>query len=274
LKIDRIPRESHCPRRGAMRLDRAALLLLSALAAPCSAGDEPKAAPSAAGNDSAFQVIEMINQNESLNSEVTRLRGQLDEVLDTIKKSQERQKKFAADLDSRVGKIETERKAQSRDAQTKVKALEDKVLELERSLAVLRQALSDANQAAEEDPAQKAYGIAIKEYEAGDYAAAIRHLSAFVELFPGSAVTPDAQYWLGDALWRQRDYAAAITAEENLLTKYPQSKKAPDAWLLIGKSHLSLGDVEAAQRSWQQLVENHPDSDPARKARELLKKLP
>jgi TolA-binding protein len=42
----------------------------------------------------------------------------------------------------------------------------------------------------------------------------------------------------------------------------------------MGKSHLALGDAEAAQRSWQQLVENHPDSDPARKARELLKKLP
>ena len=274
MKIDRIPRESHRRRRGNMRLDRAALLLLGALAAPCSADDEPNAAPSPAGDDRAFQVIEMINQNEALSSEVTRLRGQLDEVLDAIKKSQERQTKFAADLDSRVGKVETEGKAQSRDAQTKVKTLEDKVRELEHSLVVLRQALSEANQAAEEDPAQKAYGIAIKEYEAGDYAAAIRHLGAFAELFPGSALTPDAQYWLGDALWRQRDYAAAVTAEENLLSKFPESKKAPDAWLLIGKSHLALGDAESAQRSWQQLVESYPDSDPARKARELLKKLP
>src|SRR5512147_398292 len=161
--IDRISRESHCRRRGAVRLDRAALLLLGALAAPCSADDEPNAAPSATGDDRAFQVIEMINQNEALSSEVTRLRGQLDEVLDAIKKSQERQKKFAADLDSRVGKVEAEGKTQSRDAQTKVKALEDKVRELENSLVVLRQALSEANQAAEEDPAQKAYGIAIKE---------------------------------------------------------------------------------------------------------------
>jgi|SRR5579859_4966227 len=272
--IDSIARESHRRRGGALRLDRAALLLLSALAAPCAAEDEQIAAPAAAGDDRAFQVIEMINQNEALSSEVTRLRGQLDEVLDTIKKSQERQIKFAADLDSRVGKVETEGKTESRDAQTKVKALEDKVRELEQSLTVLRQALSEANQAAEEDPAQKAYGIAIKEYEAGDYAAAIRHLGAFAELFPGSALTPDAQYWLGDALWRQRDFAAAITAEEDLLSKYPESKKAPDAWLLIGKSHLALGDAESAQRSWQQLVESHPDSDPARKARELLKKIP
>jgi tol-pal system protein YbgF len=272
--IDRILRESHCRRRGTMRLDRAALLLLSALAAPCPAADEQKDAPLATGDDSAFQVIEMINQNEALSSEVTRLRGQLEEMLDAIEKSQERQIKFAADLDSRVGKVETEGKAQSRDAQTKAKALEDKVRELEQSLVVLRQALSEANQAAEEDPAQKAYGIAIKEYEAGDYATAIRHLGAFAELFPDSALTPDAQYWLGDALWRQRDYAAAITAEEDLLTNYPESKKTPDAWLLIGKSHLALGDVESAQRSWQRLVEDHPDSDPARKARELLKKLP
>lgn len=273
MKIDAMARESPLRRRGAMRFDRAALLILTALAAPCSADDEPKAAP-AAGDDRAFQVIEMINQNDALNSEVSRLRGQLDEVLDALKKSQERQAKFAADLDSRVGKVETEGKAQSRDAQTKVNALEDKVRELEQSLAVLRQALSEANQAAEEDPAQKAYGSAVKEYEAGDYAAAIRHLGAFAELFPDSALTPDAQYWLGDALWRQRDYAAAITAEEKLLDKYPASTKAPDAWLLIGKSRLALGDAESARRAWQQLVERHPDSDPARKALELLKMLP
>ena len=51
--IDRIPPESLCPRRAALRLDRAALLLLSALAAPCSADDEPNAAPSAAGSCAA-----------------------------------------------------------------------------------------------------------------------------------------------------------------------------------------------------------------------------
>ena len=256
-----------------MRLDQCVLMLLGALAAPCSNADETKAAP-ADGDDRAFQVIEMINQNDSLKSEVTRLRGQLDEVLEAIKNSQERQKNFAADLDSRVGKIESEGKVQSLEAQAKVRTLEDKVRELEHSLAVLRQALSEATQAAEEDPAQKAYGMALAEYEAGDYDSAARHLGAFVELFPGAGVAPDAQYWLGDALWRQRDYAAAIAAEEILLSRHPQARKAPDAWLLIGKAHLALGEAEAAQRAWQQLVEHHPDSEAARKARELLKKLP
>jgi len=261
--------------RGTRQFVAAALLFLAIHCAPCAAADESAAAPPPANrNDGAYPVIEMINQNEELNSEVSRLRGQLEELLETIRLSQERQKKIAIDLDARMGRIEAERKTRSGDAQTKDKALEERVRELESSLGVLRQALSEASRTVEEDPAQKAYGAAIKEYEAGDYPAAIRHLGAIVDLFPDAGVVPDALYWMGDAQWRQRDYAAAITAEEDLLTKHPESKKAPDAWLLIGKSHLSLGDVESARRSWQQLVENHPDSDPARKARELLKKLP
>jgi tol-pal system protein YbgF len=253
----------------------AALLLLGVLCSPCAAGDEPTAPPpSADGNNGAYPLIELINQNEELTSEVSRLRGQLEELLETMRQSQERQKKIAADLDSRVGSIEAERKTRTVDAQAKEKALADKVRELENALGVLRQALSEAGAAAEENPAQKAYGAAVKEYEAGDYAAAIRHLGAIVDLFPDAAVVPDALYWLGDARWRQRDYAAAIAAEEQLLSGHPQSRKAPEALLLIGKAHLALADVEAARRSWQTLVSSHPDSDAARKARELLQQLP
>lgn len=274
MKINRIPCASHCLGWVARRLARADLLLLTALAAPCLAGDEPNGAPPpAAGNNSAFQVIELINQNESLSSDVTKLRGQLEEVLDTIKQSQERQKKIAADLDSRIGKIETERKTPSGASQANVKALEDKVRELERSLAVLRKAITDAKQL-DEDPAQKAYGIAIREFETGDYPAAIRHLGAFVELFPDNASAPDARYWLGETLWRQRDYAGAIEAEERLLADHPESKKLPAALLLIGKAQLALGDTDAAKHAWEQLVAQHPNSDPARKARDLIQQLP
>jgi tol-pal system protein YbgF len=261
--------------RGTGQFVAAALLFLTIHCAPCAAGDESTAAPPPAhGNDGAYPLIEMINQNEALTSEVSRLRGQLEEVLETIRQSQERQKKTAIDLDARMGRVEAERKARSGDAQAKDKVLEDRVRELENSLSVLREALSEASRAVEEDPAQKAYGAAIKEYEAGDYPAAIRHLGAIVDLFPDAGVVPDALYWLGDAQWRQRDYAAAITAEEQLLSSHPQSNKAPEALLLIGKAHLALADIEAAKRSWQTLVSSHPDSDPARKARELLKQLP
>ena len=268
-------RERDRRHRGAGKFVGAALLFLTVLSAPCAADDESTTAPpSADRNNGAYPLIEMINQNEALTSEVSRLRGQLEEVLETIRQSQERQKKIATDLNSRVGRIETERKTRSGDAPKKDKALEDRVRELENSLHVLRQALSEASPGIEEDPAQKAYGAAIKEYEAGDYPAAIRHLGAIVDLFPDAVVVPDALYWLGDARWRQRDYAAAITAEEQLLSSHPQSKKAPEALLLIGKAHLALADIEAAKRSWEALVSSHPDSDPARKARELLQQLP
>lgn len=260
---------------GAGKFGGAALLFLAVLSAPCAAADDSTTAPPPADrNIGAYPLIEMINQNEALKSEVSRLRGQLDEVLETIRQSQERQKKIAIDLDSRVGRIETERKTRSGDAPTKDKALENRVRELENSLSVLRQALSEASPAIEEDPAQKAFGAAIKEYEAGDYPAAIRHLAAIVDLFPDAVVVPDALYWLGDARWRQRDYAAAITVEEQLLSSHPKNKKAPEALLLIGKAHLALANIDAARRTWEALVSSHPDSDPARKARELLQQLP
>jgi tol-pal system protein YbgF len=270
LKISKFP----CAQRGWHRftseLARAALLLLAASSAPGLAADESNAA---AGNNTAVRLIELINQNEALSSDMTKLRGQLEEILDTIKQSQERQKKIAADLDSRIGKIEAERKSQSGASQVNIKALEDKIRDLERSLAVLHKTIADTKQA-DEDPAQKAYDTAIKSFEAGDYPAATRYLSAYVELFPNDAAAPDARYWLGEALWRQREFAAAIEAEEKLLADHPESKKSPAALLLIGKAQLALGETDAAKQAWEQLIERHPKSEPARKARELLQQLP
>lgn len=269
MKIDSV---SHAPQgwhRSTSGFSRAAALLLAALVAPSLAAEEPNAAE----NNTAVRLIELINQNEALSADIGKLRGQLEEVLDSIKQSQERQRKIATDLDSRIGKIEAERKFQSGASQANVKTLEDKIRDLERTVAVLHKTISDAKQG-DEDPAQKAYGSAIKFYEAGDYPAAIRHLSAFVELFPANAAAPDARYWLGEALWRQRDFAAAIEAEKKLLADHPESKKAPAAWLLIGKAQLALGETDAAKQAWEQLIEHHPNSDPARKARELLQQLP
>jgi tol-pal system protein YbgF len=270
LNISKFP----CARRGWHRftseLASTALLLLATLAAPGLAADESNAA---GGNNTAVRLIELINQNEALSSDITKLRGQLEEILDTIKQSQERQRKIAADLDSRIGKIEAERKSQSGASQVNVKALEDKIRDLERSIAVLHKTIADTK-LVEEDPAQKAYDDAIKSFETGDYPAATRYLSAFVELFPDKAAAADARYWLGEALWRQRDYVGAIEAEEKLLADHPESKKAPAAWLLIGKAQLALGETDSAKVAWEQLLGQFPNSDPARKARELLQQLP
>jgi tol-pal system protein YbgF len=269
LKTNRVACAPPAWRRFTGGLSRAALLLLAALAAPGQAADDSNAA----GNNTALRLIELINQNEALNSDIGKLRGQLEEILDSIKQSQERQKKIAADLDSRIGKIEAERKSQSGSSQVNVKALEDRIRDLERSIAVLHKTLADTKHT-EEDPAQKAYDDAIKSFEAGDYPAATRYLSAFVELFPDNAAVPDARYWLGEALWRQREFAAAIEAEEKLLADHPESKKSPAALLLIGKAQLALGETDAAKQAWEQLIERHPKSDPARKARDLLQQLP
>jgi tol-pal system protein YbgF len=270
LNISKFP----CARRGwhgfTGELARAALLLLAALSAPGLAADESNAA---AGNNTAIRLIELINQNEALSSDMTKLRGQLEEILDTIKQSQERQKKIAADLDSRIGKIEAERKSQSGASQANVKTLEDKIRDLERSIAVLHKTISDTKHV-DEDPAQQAYGTAIKAYETGDFPAAIRYLNAFIELFPDNSAAPDAQYWLGEALWRQRDFTGTINAEEKLLTEHPESKKAPAALLLIGKAQLALGETDSAKLAWEQLVAQFPNTDPARKARDLLQQLP
>ncbi len=184
--------------------------------------------------------LEIVNQNEQILQEISKLRGQLEVLGNEIETAQKRQKDFYADLDGRLRKLEP-------------------------------QQMTIDGREAEVDPGeQKSYDAAMTLFKSGDYKNAAAALTEFVRRYPQSGYAAIAQYWLGNAYYAQRDYKNAIAAQQIVATTYKDSTKAPDAMLNIASSYTELKDKKAAKKALQDLVKQFPDSSAAQAAKDRL----
>lgn len=87
--------------------------------------------------------------------------------------------------------------------------------------------------------------------------------------FPGSNLTDDAQFGLGQANQCQDDYITAIFEYERLLNEYPVSEFAPAARFQIGECyyqeardiHHDQEETFKAIREYNRFIEDYPQSD-------------
>lgn len=224
-------------------------------------------------------ALQLMNQVDALNSELARLRGQVEVLANNVENAQKRQRDMYLDLDTRMRRIEQQDSAGAQKKNEEaVAALEERVKKLEHAAAALAAipapvtAVSPSLPAPSGDP-QRAYETALNLYRVADYQGAIAQFEELVRRHPQHALAPNAQYWIGDAYFQLRDYRSSIEAQRRLIALYPDSAKVPDALLNIGSSELGLGEAAAARRSWEDLVARYPNSESAGKARERLARL-
>jgi tol-pal system protein YbgF len=201
-------------------------------------------------------LVELFTQVEQLKSDVAKLRGQIEVVIYEQEQQQKRQRDLYVDLDSRLRKLESgpAPAAAAGDAPGAVAPVPPPVVPS--APAVVSE--------------QKAYDVALDQFKAGSYAAAIAGFGAFVKTFPKSALAPSAQYWIGNAQYAQRDFRGAIANQRQLIATYPDSLKVPDAMLNIATAQLDLGEAAASRRTLEDLVAKFPKSDAAVKAKQRL----
>jgi len=247
------------------------LLLGSLVAIPCVANDEAQAAMDSV----AYQLIQLLNQNEELRSEMAGLRGQVEELVGDAQRARESQLKIATDLDARVRKIETKPDIDTSEDKARIVDLENRLQRLEEALAAMHELVVSAAQApAAKSASETIYESALEKYQAGNYSVAIAELQAFLQLYGDDPMSPGARYWLAEALLRQGEYQGAIETAETLLRDHPDSDKTPDTMFLLGKAHLETGDAAGARSAWEGLVAAYPDSEPGIKVARLLEQLP
>jgi tol-pal system protein YbgF len=184
--------------------------------------------------------LDLAGQNERLNQEIARLRGQVEMLANELANEQRRQKDFYNDLDARLRKLEPQRiSIDGTDAEVTVNE-------------------------------QKAYDAALGYFKAGDYKNASSAFSNFLRLYPQSGYAASAHYWLGNTYYALRDYKNAIAAQQTVVRNFPNSPKAPDAMLNIASCHIELRDRAAAKKALESLVAQYPDSAAAQTAKERL----
>jgi tol-pal system protein YbgF len=184
-------------------------------------------------------LFELANQLEGLRRDVAALRGQIEVLTNRVEGLDKRQKDLYVDLDTRLRKIEVVGADKEKDAA---------------QLAIETQA----------------YEAALAQFKANNFGSAIQGLKEFLKTYPGSALAPSAQYWVGNAHYALRDYKTAIAEQQKVVTTWPDHAKAPDAMLNIASSQAELGDVNGARNTLRTLVGKYPKSSAAEQAKQRL----
>ena len=90
-----------------------------------------------------------------------------------------------------------------------------------------------------EDP-DKAFDIAKRKYDKGEYLDAIDDFSFIKVKFPGSSMSDKTQYYLASSYFYRKEHLLAAYEFENLQKNYPLSTLIPDSKYMLGLCYYEL----------------------------------
>ena len=223
-------------------------------------------------------LVELFGQVEQMKVDVARLRGQIEVLNHEQEQLQKRQRDLYIDLDSRLRRLEggpganVPLAAAGGPAPGPVAAAPPAPGPVAGAPATPGAAPGAVAQAPTDAAAieQRAYDVALDQFKAGNYAAAVASFNAFVKNYGKSPLAPSAYYWIGNSQFALKDYRAAIATQRQLVAAFPGNPKVPDALLNIATSQFELGDGAASRRTLEELIAKHPQSEAAVKARQRL----
>lgn len=204
-------------------------------------------------------LTDLLGQIESLNKELSKVKGDLEVATHNIEATQQRQKDLYGDTDGRLRKLEggTTTAAPGADAGALAAA----------GVATVS---SDGGAQAKEAEATKDFEAAQVLSKAGKHREAFDAYEKFLQTYPTSSRVPEAQYALGYSQFSLKNYKASIATQQKLLQQYPDTPKAPDAMFNIANSQIQLADIEGAKKTLRGLLSQYPNSDVAPGAKKRL----
>jgi tol-pal system protein YbgF len=117
------------------------------------------------------------------------------------------------------------------------------------------------------------YTSALRDFNSGKYDLARQQFTDYIRYYPDTDLTSNAQFYLGEILYRQNNFRGAIDEYDKVLTNYPKSFKLAAARLKKGMALLELGQRTSGMRELREVVRRHPNTEEARSARAKLREL-
>ncbi len=117
---------------------------------------------------------------------------------------------------------------------------------------------------------EERYEAALALLETGDFDAAEKAFSRFLEDFPDHPKAANAAFWLGETYFFRQDYATAASVYARNYRAYgPEAPRAPDTLLKLGMALAAIGDRERACQTFAELERRYPRAPaPVRQALE------
>ena len=120
------------------------------------------------------------------------------------------------------------------------------------------------------DVSRRLYDRVMEEFRHKDYDAALAGFRFFLELHGQSALSANAQYWMGECQYRTGHYKDALGSFFNVISYYPLSQKIAAWTFKIGQIYARQGDREKALMMYARVTDQYPDSAEADLARKAL----
>jgi len=232
-------------------------------------------------------LLDMLDLLESLKTEVSTLRGQVEVQTHTIEQLKQKQRDLYTDIDQRLQRIDTNKTTATTSpaldtldstanqyGATDDKPTPEQGLVVETSSELTNK--TDASDDEEQIDPQKAEAIYQRAFELlkqSQYDQAQKAFKDFLKDYPNSAFSDNAQYWLGEANYVMQKYELAINEYQALLNTFPNSKKVSHALLKIGYSYAELGNAADATKTLNKVKLQYPGTTAARLADERLRKI-
>lgn len=107
-------------------------------------------------------------------------------------------------------------------------------------------------------------------YHQGRYVDAESSFQQFLQGYPATELTDNAQYWVGECRFARGDFRGALVAFQVTVDRFSGGNKVADAVLKMGDSHQALGESERARERWEEVRRRFPGSAAAAVAEERL----
>ncbi|MDN3652902.1 tol-pal system protein YbgF [Thalassotalea ponticola] len=194
-------------------------------------------------------LIDMQQQIDELQTEVSQLRGVTEEQAYTIKQILQRQRELYQEIDRRL--------SQSSAAVVPPASTQPSSVEYSENLT-------------ENQTYDRAVNLVLKDKR---YDQAIVEFKKFTEQYPNSSYADNAHYWLGQLLFNKGDLSAAEKEFSIVMNNYEKSSKRSDAILKLGMVKQKQGQTAQAKSLFERVIAEYAGSSAAQLAKARLASL-
>lgn len=118
------------------------------------------------------------------------------------------------------------------------------------------------------DAAQALYDRGYTLYHQGRYVDAEAGFRRFLQAYPDTSLSDNAQYWIGESRYARNDFEGALAAFREVAQSYPGGNKVADSLLKAADCLQKLGDAGSARTTYDEVIRRFPGSAAAAMAEE------
>jgi tol-pal system protein YbgF len=201
-------------------------------------------------------LVEMMQQLQSLQTELQELRGDVEKHGNELERIQKRQQDLYLDLERQLNDLQLQSNALPASGGT---------------AAAAAPAVAAAPVQGDQEKAE--YQNAFELIREARHAEAIQAYTRFLQQYPDGKLAPNAQYWLGEAYFLSKDMEKALVEFEKVLDLYPASSKVPDAKVKIGYTYYELKKWAKARDILTGVMTTYPNTSFALLAEKRLNRM-